>query len=89
MSREGVAKNPWRGRVVKVSSDGRTIRVHVPTSVFHSKYKKILHRFTRLHADTAGKVVGVGQEVDLLPCRRISKTKSWMVTAVYSMAHAD
>jgi small subunit ribosomal protein S17 len=84
VSQAGVTKNPWRGKIIKVSQDGKTVRVHVPTSVFHSKYKKILHRFIALHADTDGKSVQTGQEVDVLPCRRISKTKSWKVTAVHA-----
>lgn len=82
MSVEGVTKNPWRGKVVRVSKDGKTVRVHVPTSVVHTKYKKILHRHIPLHADTDGKAVSEGQLVELLPCRRISKTKSWKVTGV-------
>ena len=87
MSQAGVTKNPWRGKVVKVSLDGRTVRVHVPTSVFHSKYKKILHRFVPLHADTNGNAVQIGQDVDVLPSRRVSKTKSWKVTAVHAAHH--
>ena len=88
MSQAGVTKNPWRGKVVKVSGYGKTVRVHVPTTVVHTKYKKIQHRFVPVHADTAGNAVQIGYVVDLLPCRRISKTKSWKVTAVHAV-HVD
>lgn len=87
MVQASVTNNPWKGRVVKVSPDGKTVRVHVPTTVLHPKYKKILHRFVPIHADTAGLSVEVGTEVDLLPCRRISKTKSWKVTAIHAVRH--
>lgn len=88
MTQAGVTKNPWRGRVVKVSPDGKTVRVHVPTTVVHRKYQKILHRHILIHADVSGQVVAVDNEVDILPCRRISKTKSWKVTAVRAVGHA-
>ncbi len=84
MSEAGVTKNPWRGKVVRVSKDGKTVRVHVPTSVVHSKYGKTLHRHIPLRADTNGNEVAEGQEVDVLPSRRISKSKSWKVTAVFA-----
>lgn len=87
MSQVGVSKNPWRGTVVKVSADGKTVCVHVPTTVVHRKYKKILHRHVPIHADAAGQVVTIGNQVDILPCRRISKTKSWKITAVHAVTH--
>lgn len=84
MSQSGVTKNPVRGKVVKLSQDGQSVRIHIPTSVVHPKYRKILHREIVVHADTNGNEVAIGQEVDVLPSRRISKTKCWKVTAVYA-----
>ncbi len=73
--------------MVKVSVDGKTVCVDVPTSVVHRKYKKILHRHVSIHADASDHSVAVGTVVDILPCRRISKTKSWKVTAVHAANH--
>jgi ribosomal protein S17 len=80
-----VTMNPVRANVTGVSKDGRTAKVEIPTIVAHGKYGKRLQRVTRLSVDTsavAGVVAGVS--VSILPCRRISKTKSWKILAVVS-----
>lgn len=79
-----VTKNPVRAKVVGISKDTTTASVEIPTMVKNSLYGKRLHRVISLHVDTAGQVLKVGGFVDILPCRRISKTKSWKVISVIS-----
>ena len=84
MSGEDKAKNPWRGVVKSLSRDGKTAKVAVPTQVKHNLYLKRLRRDISLHVDTNGQPVVLGAAVEILPCRRISKTKSWKVVGVRS-----
>lgn len=77
-----VTKNPVRAKVVVLSKDGKTAKVEVPRVVADSLYGKRLRREISLHVDVAGADVAVGKEVMILPCRRISKTKSWKVVSI-------
>lgn len=82
VSEEKVTMNPLKARVVAVSKDGRSGKVEVPTVVTHEKYGKRLHRVISLHVDTGRKDIKVGSMVNILPSRRISRTKSWKVVSV-------
>lgn len=77
-----VTKNPVRAKVMSLSLDGKTARVEVPRVVRDSMYGKTMRRVVSLHVDTASFAVVVGKEVNVLPCRRISKTKSWKVVSI-------
>ena len=77
-----VTKNPVRARVVGLSKDGKTAKVEVPRVVVAPRYGKRLQREISLHVDAGEANVLVGKEVMILPCRRISKTKSWKVVSV-------
>lgn len=79
-----VTKNPVRAKVVTLSKDGKTAKVEVPTVVIAGMYGKRLHRVIALHVDTADQKIAVGSFVNVLPCRRISRTKSWKVVSVVS-----
>jgi small subunit ribosomal protein S17 len=79
---DNVTKNPVRARVVGLSKDGKTAKVEVPRVVVAPRYGKRLRREISLHVDSTGAQVAVGKEVMILPCRRISKTKSWKVVSV-------
>ena len=77
-----VTKHPVRARVVGLSKDGKTAKVEIPRVVVDERYGKRLRREISLHVDAAEAKVVVGKEVMILPCRRISKTKSWKVVSV-------
>lgn len=77
-------KNPVRAQVMSLSKDGKTARVEVPTVVRDDRYQKSMRRVISLHVDTASLAVSPGGFVNVLPCRRISKTKSWKVVSVIS-----
>lgn len=79
---ENVTKNLVRARVVGLSKDGKTAKVEVPRVVVAPRYGKRLRREISLHVDAGEAKVVVGKDVMILPCRRISKTKSWKVVSV-------
>lgn len=80
-----VTKNPIRAKVVSLSKDLKTVKVEIPRVVPAKMYGKRLHMHTCLFADTNQvSDLAVGKKVDVLPCRRISKSKSWKVVAVVS-----
>ncbi|KAB8029746.1 30S ribosomal protein S17 [Fluviispira multicolorata] len=85
MENAKITKNPIRGRVVAVSKDTKTVKVEVPRVVPNGTYGKRLHLHTSVFADTSGiSDVVVGKDVDILPCSRISKSKSWKIVSVVS-----
>lgn len=83
MENKVITKNPIRARVVSISKDTKTIKVKVPRIVPNKTYGKRLHLHTSLFVDSFGvQNITVGKDVEILPCRRISKTKSWKVVSV-------
>jgi ribosomal protein S17 len=70
--------------VIGISKDTKTIKVQVSRVVPDKMYGKRLHLHTVVFADRAEITEGlaVGKEVHILPCRRISKTKSWKVVSI-------
>lgn len=79
-------RNPWKALVAGVSKDGRTARVEVRRMVQHSKYGKRLVRSTTLHVETSGRPVEAGNEVEILPCRKVASSKAWRIVAVVNKA---
>lgn len=69
-----------------VVSDARakTIKVVRRYLVKHRKYGKYIRRSTTLHAHDEHNDAKVGDVVELVACRRLSKTKSWRLGRVIS-----
>jgi len=69
-----------------VESDARdkTIRVRINRLVRHPKYGKQLKRKTVLHAHDEKNEAKVGDRVEIVECRPISKTKSWRLSRLVS-----
>jgi len=74
------------GRVVSLSPDGTTASIEIDTVIQHKKYLKRLRRVVSLkaHVKTGDQALKVQPKdhVRIIPCRRISKTKSWLVVQV-------
>ncbi len=77
---------PTRIGVVTSASRNKTIRVRVAYSVRHAKYGKLLRRATVLHAHDERNEARVGDRVEIMECRPISKTKSWRLVRVVEKA---
>lgn len=67
-----------------VSSAGmdKTISVRVERMFKHPKYKKFIRRHSKVHAHDEGNEANVGDRVELMECRPMSKTKRYRLTRV-------
>ncbi len=77
-----------RTRIGRVSSTGgdKTIHVIVENLVRHPRYGKYVRRRTKLAAHDAKNAAGLGDLVEIAPCRRMSKSKSWRLVRVVQAA---
>ena len=78
------ARRLRRVRVGIVESDKRdkTIKVRIDRLSKHAKYGKYLRFRTFLQAHDEGNKAHVGDTVEIMECRPISKTKSWRLTRI-------
>ena len=63
-------------------SGAKTVSVIVQRLVRHARYGKYLKRRTKLAVHDPGDQAKVGDVVEIVPCRRISKSKAWRVSRV-------
>jgi len=80
------AKRPTRIGVVTSDKRHKTIAVTVMYNVKHPKYGKYIHRRTTLHAHDEQNTAAVGDKVEIVLCRPISKTKSWRLLRILERA---
>ncbi len=71
-------------RIGTVTSDKgeKTIRVRFDYLVKHPKYGKYYRRSTTLHTHDENNEAGVGDQVEVASCRRMSKLKCWRLLRV-------
>lgn len=75
-----VTRNPIRAKVIAISKDFKTAKVEIPRVVPHKLYGKRLHAHTVVFADCSNhQNVVVNTEVEIFPCRRLSKNKTWKI----------
>lgn len=70
--------------VVESDVRDKTIRVRIDRQLRHPKYGKQLRRKTILHAHDEKNEAKVGDRVEIVECRPISKTKSWRLSRLLS-----
>ena len=78
-------RKPRRMRVGVVTSANKTpstITVRVQYRVRHPKYGKYMRRSLNLHAHDPKCEAHEGDSVEVMECRRISKTKTWRLVKV-------
>jgi small subunit ribosomal protein S17 len=77
-------KKTTTARVGVVESDKRskTRKVVVPNPMIHPKYGKIIRRRTVLHVHDEANESRLGDMVEVVPCRPISKTKRWKLVRI-------
>ena len=68
--------------VVQSDVRDKTIKVVVSFLVKHPKYGKYLRRRTTLHAHDPQNEARVGDTVEVMECRPMSKQKSWRLVRV-------
>lgn len=79
-------RRPVRVGVVTSAMRDKTIKVTVSFQVKHPKYGKYLQRRMVLHAHDEGNQAGLGDVVEIVECRPISKTKHWRLVRILEEA---
>ncbi len=73
--------------VVSSTHGDKTIRVEVDHLAKHPKYGKFMHRRTKLAVHDPENTAKLGDMVEVIACRRISKSKSWRLVRVLRTAN--
>ena len=73
------------GKVVSNKMD-KTVVVAIKDNVKHPLYKKIIKRTVKLKAHDADNACGIGDKVQVMETRPISKDKRWRVTTIIEKA---
>ena len=85
MTEERSLRKTRVGMVVSSKMD-KTVVVAVEDNVKHSVYGKIIKRTLKLHAHDENNECGVGDRVEVMETRPLSKTKRWRVTQIIEKA---
>lgn len=81
-------KNVKRALVVSKSGD-KSITVQIDYKVKHPMYGKYIKRRTKLGVHDENNVAGIGDTVDIVECRPISKSKSFRLVSVVKKGIVD
>ena len=75
-------------RVGKVVSDkmDKTIVVAIEDNIRHPKYGKIIKRTVKIHAHDEQNICGLGDTVEVMETRPLSKTKRWRLVEIIEKA---
>ena len=74
-------------RAVVVSKSGdKSVKVEINYKIKHPVYNKFIKRRTKLGVHDEGNVAGIGDVVEIVECRPISKSKSWRLVRVLEKA---
>ena len=81
-------RNLRKTRVDTVVSDkmDKTVVVAIQDNVRHPLYKKIIKRTVKFKAHDEQNACGVGDKVEIMETRPLSKDKRWRVTAIITKA---
>lgn len=81
-------RNLRKTRVGTVVSDkmDKTVVVAIQDNVRHPLYKKIIKRTVKFKAHDEQNACGVGDKVEIMETRPLSKDKRWRVTEIIAKA---
>ena len=81
-------RNLRKTRVGKVVSDkmDKTIVVAIADNVKHPVYNKIVKRTTKIHVHDENNECSVGDKVEVMETRPLSKTKRWRLVEIIEKA---
>ena len=81
-------RNLRKTRVGYVVSDkmDKTVVVAIEDNVKHPVYGKIIKHTLKVHAHDENNECGVGDRVEIMETRPLSKTKRWRVTEIIEKA---
>ena len=85
---EATARNLRKTRVGKVVSNAmnKTIVVAIEDNVKHPTYGKIIKRTLKVHAHDENNECGIGDTVEIMETRPLSKTKRWRLVEIIEKA---
>jgi small subunit ribosomal protein S17 len=84
---EAKGQRTLTGRVVSTKMQ-KTIAVEIERLVRHGMYGKFIRRTTKLLAHDEAGTAKEGDTVVIVPCRPMSRHKSWKVSSVTSHSQA-
>ena len=81
-------RNLRKVRVGRVVSDkmNKTVVVAIEDNVKHPVYGKIIKRTLKVHAHDENSICGIGDKVEIMETRPLSKTKRWRVVEIIEKA---
>ncbi|MBO4322322.1 MAG: 30S ribosomal protein S17 [Clostridia bacterium] len=81
-------RNLRKTRVGTVVSDkmDKTVTVAIEDNVLHPMYGKTVKRTLKVHAHDEANECGVGDKVEIMETRPLSKTKRWRVVTIIEKA---
>ena len=85
MTEERSLRKTRVGTVVSSKMD-KTVVIAIEDNVKHSVYGKIIKRTLKIHAHDEQNECGVGDRVEVMETRPLSKTKRWRVTQIIEKA---
>lgn len=85
MSTERNSRKTLIGNVTSRSGD-KSIKVTVPFKVPHPRYQKVINRKTVVHVHDEKNETKVGDKVEIMETRPISRLKRWRVVNVIERA---
>ena len=81
--------SPRKTGLVESDKGDKTRKVVINFLAKHPKYGKYVRRRTVLHVHDENNESHVGDRVEIAECRRVSKTKSWILTKVVERAPGE
>ncbi len=85
MTEERTLRKTRVGMVVSSKMD-KTVVVAIEDNVKHPVYSKIIKHTLKIHAHDENNECGVGDRVEVMETRPLSKTKRWRVTEIIEKA---
>ena len=81
-------RNLRKVRVGRVVSDkmNKTVVIAIEDNVKHPVYGKIIKRTLKVHAHDEENACGIGDKVEIMETRPLSKTKRWRIVEIIEKA---
>ena len=85
MTEERALRKTRVGEVIS-NKMNKTVVVAIRNNVKHPVYNKIIKHTLKVHAHDEENVCGVGDKVEIMETRPLSKTKRWRVVTIIEKA---
>ncbi len=80
-----ISRKTLFGKVIGNKMD-KTVVVSVERTIQHEKYKKILKKTSKIYAHDASNDCRIGDKVEVISTRPLSKLKRWRVSEILERA---